>query len=101
MLGPNSPIGNQSVIEISEHQTAYALQLVQQWQAGTLPVIEARPDALQRWRDMISNRMKHTVWVSGCRSWYLDRDGDALAWPDTWRRWVRSMESPDLRDFVS
>ena len=101
VLGPNSPIGNQSVIEISEHQTAYALQLVQQWQAGTLPVIEARPDALQRWRGMISNRMKHTVWVSGCRSWYLDRDGDALAWPDTWRRWVRSMESPDLRDFVS
>ena len=25
VLGPNSPIGNQSVIEISEYQTAYAL----------------------------------------------------------------------------
>jgi cation diffusion facilitator CzcD-associated flavoprotein CzcO len=100
MLGPNSPIGNQSVIEISEHQTAYVLQLVKRWQDGLLPVIEARPEALARWRAMIKDRMRHTVWVSGCRSWYLDTEGDALTWPDTWKRWARAMKTPDARDFV-
>jgi cation diffusion facilitator CzcD-associated flavoprotein CzcO len=100
MLGPNSPIGNQSVIEISEHQVAYALQLVKRWQDGSLPVIEAKPEALARWRAMIKERMQHTVWVSGCRSWYLDAEGDALAWPDTWKSWVRGMKAPELRDFV-
>jgi len=101
MLGPNSPIGNQSVIEIAEHQTAYALQLVDLWQRGRLPVIEATPEALERWRATIRARMRHTVWVSGCRSWYLDAEGDALAWPDSWKRWVRGMRRPELRDFVS
>ena len=27
---------------------------------------------------------------------YLDQDGDALAWPDTWNRWIKAMETPDL-----
>lgn len=101
MLGPNSPIGNQSVIEISEHQTAYALQLVRRWQAGELATIEAKPEALARWAAMIKSRMSHTVWTSGCQSWYLDADGDALAWPDTWKNWVKIMEQPILSDFDS
>jgi len=64
-------------------------------------VIEATPEALERWRATIRARMRHTVWVSGCRSWYLDAEGDALAWPDSWKRWVRGMRRPELRDFVS
>lgn len=101
MLGPNSPIGNQSVIEISEHQSDYAMQLVRQWQSGALPVIEARPEALDRWRAMIKNKMKRTVWVSGCQSWYLDAEGDSIAWPDSWNNWLKQMESPVISDFVT
>ncbi len=101
MLGPNSPIGNQSVIEISEHQTEYLLQLVKRWQRGELPVIQVKPEAMERWRNAIKQRMGKTVWVSGCNSWYLDADGDALAWPDSWRNWKAAMAVPDLGDFVS
>lgn len=100
MLGPNSPIGNQSVIEISERQTDYVLQLIQQWRQGKLQTIEAKPEATQKWADMIKERMGHTVWTSGCNSWYLDADGDALAWPDSWNKWVQTMKQPDLKDFV-
>ena len=101
MLGPNSPIGNQSVIEISERQTAYALQLIEQWQAQRLDTIEVSEEATARWAAMIKERMGHTVWTSGCKSWYLDADGDALSWPDTWNRWISVMKKPDLEDFLS
>lgn len=101
MLGPNSPIGNQSVIEISEHQTAYVLQLIRQWQDGRLPTIQVKPEAVEQWRAMIKEKMGHTVWVSGCQSWYLDADGDALSWPDSWTNWLKTMETPALKDFVS
>jgi len=100
MLGPNSPIGNQSVIDIAEHQTDYALRLVRLWQDGVLPSIEVTPAAQQRWRDTIRERMRHTVWTSGCRSWYLDADGEALSWPDTWKRWVAMMADVQLEDLV-
>lgn len=101
MLGPNSPIGNQSVIEITEIQTRYVLQLVEQWRAGKLATIEATGQATQSWAAMIKERMGHTVWTSGCNSWYLDKDGDALAWPDSWKNWVAAMKKPDIKDFVS
>lgn len=101
MLGPNSPIGNQSVIEISEHQTDYVLQLIKAWQNNQLPYIEATKEAQSRWTQMIRDRMKHTVWTSGCQSWYLDEDGDALAWPDSWKRWLKVVEKPDIKDFVN
>lgn len=100
MLGPNSPIGNQSVIEISEIQANYLMQLVDDWRDGRLEAIEASEEATQRWAQLIKDKMKHTVWTSGCDSWYLDAEGDALTWPFTWNRWVKSMQSPDLQDFV-
>ena len=100
MLGPNSPIGNQSVIEISEHQTAYVLQLIKKWQDGQLSTIQVKPEAVEKWRAMIKERMGHTVWVSGCNSWYLDADGDALSWPDTWQNWAALMKNVNTDDLV-
>lgn len=101
MLGPHSPIGNQSVIEISEAQADYAMQLIERWRTGELDTIEVTEDATQRWAALIKDRMKDTVWASGCDSWYLDADGDALTWPFTWKLWLKTMQSPDLRDFVA
>jgi hypothetical protein len=49
---------------------------------------------------MIKERMGHTVWVSGCNSWYLDADGDALSWPDTWQNWVALMKNVNTDDLV-
>ena len=101
MLGPNSPIGNQSVIEISERQMAYVMQLIEQWRKGKLDTIEVKEEATAAWAAMIKERMGHTVWTSGCNSWYLDADGDALSWPDTWNRWIATMKTPDLKDFIT
>ena len=101
MLGPNSPIGNYSVIAMSEMQADYALRLIKEWQMGTIETIEARPEAMQDWHAMIKAKMGHTVWSSGCSSWYLDADGDPLTWPDTWNKWVDSMNELDLSHFYA
>jgi len=99
MLGPNSPIGNYSVIAISEMQADYALQLVSHWQAGELETIEVKPEALGGWNAMLREKMKHTVWTSGCNSWYLDGEGDPLLWPGNWKQWVAEMKAPAISDF--
>lgn len=101
MLGPNSPIGNFSVIAMSELQTDYILQLIKSWQTGELDEIEATVEAMQDWNAMLKGNMGRTAWTSGCQSWYLDADGDPLAWPDSWDNWVVAMDKPDLSHFVT
>jgi len=100
MLGPNSPIGNYSVITMSEIQADYCISLIKEWQAERLQTIEVKPEAVQGWRAMLKDRMSHTVWSSGCQSWYLDKDGDPLTWPDKWKNWVAMMRDVQVGDFV-
>ncbi|MEM8499557.1 MAG: NAD(P)/FAD-dependent oxidoreductase [Pseudomonadota bacterium] len=101
MLGPNSPIGNYSVIEISEAQTDYAMQLIELWRSKKLSRIETTPEAQARWNAELKVRLGQSVWSSGgCNSWYLDKDGDPITWPGSWRQFLESIASPDLGDFV-
>ena len=100
MLGPNSPIGNYSVIAMSEVQTAYVLKLIELWRRGELPAVEATEEAKQRFNAYLREGMGKTVWVRGCQSWYLDADGDPAMWPYSWEQWVAEHEQPVLDDFV-
>lgn len=100
MLGPNSPIGNYSVIAISEAQADYALQLIDLWQKGRLNKIEPTPEAQTRWNAELKAKLDKSVWSSGgCNSWYLDKDGDPITWPGSWRQFLESIATPELEDF--
>lgn len=100
MLGPNSPIGNYSVIAISEAQTDYALQLIELWRKGSLNRIEATREAQASWNAELKGKLEQSVWSSGgCNSWYLDKDGDPITWPGSWRQFLESIASPRLGDF--
>ena len=99
MLGPNSPIGNFSVIEMSEVQTRYIIKIIQRWRQHEFDAIEATPTAVQRFADYIKKGMSKTVWVSGCQSWYLDGDGEPILWPYTFQRWEAEMAEPAMNDF--
>jgi hypothetical protein len=37
----------------------------------------------------------HTVWVTGCRSWYLDDRGLPAVWPWSFTRFRDEMKAPD------
>lgn len=100
MLGPNTPIGNYSVIAMSEVQAAYVLKLIDAWRSGELPAVEATEQAKQRFNAYLREGMKNTVWVGGCQSWYLDADGDPAMWPYSWQQWEKELQQPDLDDFV-
>jgi hypothetical protein len=41
--------------------------------------IEVRPEVQQRYNAAIQARLKRTIPASGCRSWYLDRNGRNVA----------------------
>ncbi|TGM43499.1 NAD(P)/FAD-dependent oxidoreductase [Leptospira levettii] len=99
MLGPNTPIGNFSVIAMSEVQTKYIIKIIEDWRKGKFNAIDAKEEALQRFAAYLKKGMVGTVWLGGCQSWYLDPDGDPAMWPYTWSRWEKEMKSPDYKDF--
>lgn len=98
LIGPNSPIGNFSVIMISERQLDYVLQLVDLLRSRCRAVAP-KEEATSRFNQAIRDAMQGTVWVSGCKSWYLDRNGNPALWPWSFERFCQEMESPDLTEF--
>ncbi len=101
MLGPNSPIGNYSVIAMSEVQCGYILKLIERWRRGEFDAVEVTESAVQRFAQYVKAGMGKTVWVGGCQSWYLDGDGDPILWPYTWERWEQEMAEPEMADFTT
>lgn len=96
MLGPNTPIGNFSVIAMSEVQMDYIMQLIQQWQRQKFDNVAAKAEAIENFNQYIKDGLAGTSWTGGCQSWYLDADGTPVLWPYTWQRWVDEMATPNL-----
>jgi cation diffusion facilitator CzcD-associated flavoprotein CzcO len=98
LIGPASPVGNFSLIDIAEVQFNYIMQLVELIRNGTCLEIAARKDATQRFNQAMTDATGKTIWVTGCSSWYLDDDGIPASWPWSMERFKQEMETPDLND---
>jgi cation diffusion facilitator CzcD-associated flavoprotein CzcO len=99
LVGPNSPIGNFSLVDISEKQLAYIMQLIDLWRDGTANEISAKVDAMTAFNATIKDAMKDTVWVTGCQSWYLDKNGNPAMWPFPYDKFCADMTAPILDEF--
>lgn len=99
LIGPNSPIGNFSLILIAELQVDYLLELIEPLRAGHARAIVPTAAATEAFNAELREAMKHTVWVSGCRSWYLDKRGTPVTWPWSFDRFEADMRAPVLDEF--
>ncbi|HVS68902.1 MAG TPA: NAD(P)/FAD-dependent oxidoreductase [Mycobacteriales bacterium] len=96
--GPNGPVGNFSLIDVAEMQVAYVLALVAH-ALDRKSAVSARLEAAHQFEADRVEATKRTVWVTGCRSWYLDDRGIPAAWPWTMARFRELMASPELSHF--
>jgi cation diffusion facilitator CzcD-associated flavoprotein CzcO len=99
LIGPNSPIGNLSLIDVAEVQTEYIMRCIRMLRRGRAKALAPRREATERFHASVLEAMKDTVWVTGCNSWYLDADGVPNTWPWTAKRFHKDMRRPDLSDF--
>jgi cation diffusion facilitator CzcD-associated flavoprotein CzcO len=97
--GPNGPVGNFSLIEVAEIQFRYVMQLVERVRAGEYREICATHDALAAFERARERAASNTVWVTGCRSWYLDDRGLPAVWPWPFTQFREQMRTPDLEAF--
>jgi len=97
--GPNSPVGNFSLIEVAELQMHYVMQLVDAVRTGRWREVSPTRSAMARFDAERREAARTTIWNTGCKSWYLDASGLPTAWPWTFRRFRDEMACPRLDDF--
>jgi cation diffusion facilitator CzcD-associated flavoprotein CzcO len=91
LLGPNTGLGHNSVVYMTEAQLGHFLGALRYMRESGVDAIEPRDAAQREWTAAVDRRMQGTVWTSGCASWYLDRTGrnstlwPASSWSYAWR----------------
>ncbi|MFG2280574.1 flavin-containing monooxygenase [Streptomyces asoensis] len=112
IIGPNTGLGNSSMILMIESQLAYMADYLRRLDLLAGPpgpggtgrgraALDARPSAVHAWNRRVQERMKRTVWnTGGCTSWYLDANGrNTTVWPGTTAEFRRATRRVDLAEY--
>ncbi|WP_329202259.1 MULTISPECIES: flavin-containing monooxygenase [unclassified Streptomyces] len=102
IIGPNTGLGNSSMILMIESQLNYMADYLRQLDVlGGRAALAARPSAVGAWNRRVQARMERTVWnTGGCTSWYLDAGGrNTTVWPGTTGEFRRETRSVDLAEY--
>ncbi|MGW0825135.1 flavin-containing monooxygenase [Streptomyces sp. NPDC002845] len=102
IIGPNTGLGNSSMILMIESQLNYMADYVRQLNVlGPGTALDARRGAVASWNRKVQERMKRTVWsTGGCTSWYLDAGGrNTTLWPGTTTEFRSATRRVDLGEY--
>jgi cation diffusion facilitator CzcD-associated flavoprotein CzcO len=85
LLGPNTGLGHNSVVYMTEGQIEHVVGALRYMRTHDVDAIEPRAESQRAYVEAVDGRMRGTVWVAGgCGSWYLDRTGrNSTIWPDS------------------
>jgi cation diffusion facilitator CzcD-associated flavoprotein CzcO len=99
LMGPHSPIGNQSLVIVAENQADYAMWWINQIREGRLASAAPKEAATKEYNERMKADLPQTVWATGCNSWYLGKDGLPELFPWQPRVHRELLEAPELQDF--
>jgi cation diffusion facilitator CzcD-associated flavoprotein CzcO len=98
--GPTGPVGNLSLIAISEHQVDYIISMLERMKADGLAAIAPTQTAYDNYNAAMSDAIKSTTWVTGgCKSWYIDKTGVPNLYPWFPLRYLKEMHNPVYSEY--
>tara|TARA_R110000823_G_scaffold132777_8_gene261314 strand:- start:3989 stop:5467 length:1479 start_codon:yes stop_codon:yes gene_type:complete len=98
--GPTGPIGNLSLITISECQIDYIIAMLERMREDGLAAIAAKQEAFNRYNEAMSTAITDTVWwTGGCDSWYFDKSGKPNLYPWKPTRYLKDMQQPVFAEY--
>jgi cation diffusion facilitator CzcD-associated flavoprotein CzcO len=103
LLGPNTGLGHNSVVLMSEAQIAYVMNCLRLMHKCHSRVMEVKAETQQRFVDELRKRLAGTVWESGgCRSWYQDpKTGESpVIWPGSVVAYKRRTRTVAEREYI-
>lgn len=100
LMGPNSPVGNTSLLSVAEVQASHVYHWLARMRDRALAEVEPRQDAMDAYYRDLREGMTGTAWVTGCDSWYLGPDGVPMTWPWHFDRFRDRLTHPDYGDYA-
>ncbi|MCC8391626.1 NAD(P)/FAD-dependent oxidoreductase [Paraburkholderia sp. MMS20-SJTR3] len=101
LAGPNTALGHNSVIYMIESQLQYIVDCLRVLRKQRARTMTLRADVQREFNARLQQRMRHSVWTSGCHSWYQTHSGKVTAlWPGftfSFRRRTRRVKPRDYR----
>ena len=99
LTGPHSPVGSQSLVIIAENQADYAMWWINQIRHGRVTSAAPTEAATKDYNEQMKAAMPQTIWMTGCNSWYLGKDGLPELFPWRPQRHRELLREPELADF--
>lgn len=101
LTGPNTGTGHTSQIFMVECQLNYVLDALDALGDSPHAVAEVLPSVAEAFTRELQDKMKKTVWASGCTSWYQNEHGrNVVMWPDYTVAYRRQTRHFDPADYV-
>lgn len=98
--GPTGPVGNLSLITISENQIDYIISMLDRMRDDRLAAVAVREDAFRSYNDAMREAVTKTIWVTGgCNSWYIDKSGLPNLYPWKPTQYLKDMRRPQFSEF--
>jgi cation diffusion facilitator CzcD-associated flavoprotein CzcO len=101
LVGPNTGLGHTSMLIMIEAQVGLVLQAIDERDRRGARSIEVDRRAQEEFNRRVQERSASAVWLTGCRSWYLDSSGvNRALWPwstVTFRRRTARLEPEHYR----
>lgn len=93
LVGPNTGLGHNSIIFMIEAQAKYIINCMKAIEQRESNYMDVKRHVQKNFNDELQERLKGTVWNSGCQSWYQQADGrNTTLWPkSTWRYWWETL----------
>ena len=92
IIGPNSRVAPGSIVFMIEAQVHYIMKGLEYMRESGLVAMEVQPAAQTDYNRALQKRMRRTVFVTGCESWYRTSRGEnPILWPGfSFSYWIRS-----------
>ncbi|MER5866109.1 NAD(P)/FAD-dependent oxidoreductase [Kitasatospora sp. NPDC002040] len=101
VVGPNTGLGNNSMILMIESQLNYLIDALTSLAASGAAALQPTARAQRQWNLELQHRMSRTVWsTGGCQSWYQDSTGkNTTLWPASTTSFRRATRTVDLAEY--
>jgi len=103
LLGPNTGLGHNSVVLMSEAQIGYVMDCLRLMRRHEAKIMEVKTETQKRFVEELCARLAGTVWqAGGCRSWYQDANTgeNPVIWPGSVVSYRRRTKAVAERDYV-
>ncbi len=100
LMGPNTGLGHNSMVYMIESQIEYVMDALRQLDRYDARLLDVRAETQRAYNAALQGRIGHTVWSSGCKSWYIGGSGkNATLWPGFTFEYRSKTRTVDLAEY--